>query len=165
MLEIENIVGFLMGKAASSVKGLEFESGSITLEESSTTLELVYTDTHDHRPCSVIILDVTGTLAEENTMCWVGMIDWYDAFGEGFLTAEGASMFARYQLGYKTASASSTTGSNLTTDGDGTASTDISYYSTAEKFTAYSNSATRFFAADRIYQWIAVWAPALPAAE
>lgn len=165
MLEIDNIVAFLMGKAASSVKGLEFESGTITLEENATSLELVYTDVHDRLPYNVMILDVGEGLTDENAVTWVSMSDWYDAFGKSFPTAENAVMLARYQTGYKTASSASTSGANITTDTDPTQNTDLGYYSTAEKFTAYPNRSTGFFKAERPYQWIAVWAPALPAEE
>ena len=105
------------------------------------------------------MVDVTGTLATDNSNLYWTFINWYSLFNTALKTTSSTNVYGIYYYGWKVSGGSSTgaiTCSNINTGGD---SGSLYFLAAEDKFGAYCGSTNRYWRTGRTYKWIAVWAP------
>lgn len=144
--------------------GLEYESGTWTPSADTSRGTIAFTNTHTTPPLFIMLTDDTQTddtqtRAPTNSNLAFSYNDHYRQVVHVVGNRYGyiAYMYATNDTG---GTSSGTQILSLSSDMDNdTSGTMAKYYAKATEFYPSSNSASRYWRANRTYKWIAVWAP------
>lgn len=137
--------------------GLVYETGTYTPSSDSTTPYIYFTDTHSTYPIYINIVDVTETLATENSMLSWTFVNWYDTYNSYFKGTSSTNYYGRYLYQYKTSSgvsAGTNESTTLTSNSGG-----LYFLLDNTVFAPYSFGSSRYWRSGRTYKWVAIWAP------
>lgn len=154
------------GGGSPSVGGLEYETGTWSPSEDTTTAVISFAKTHNKPPAYVSLYDVTGTDSDtwqSYTLYGWTYVNSADFFGSTFPRAVGASGYGSVSYTRRTTGSSTTISSIIlqTSSSDPDDSTiHYSRYNVTEMgFKAYGNNTSTMWRTVGTYKWIAVWAP------
>lgn len=139
--------------------GLAYESGTWTPSADTSRGTIAFTNTHTTPPLFILLTDDTQTDAPINSNRAFSYNDHYRQVGHIVGNRYGyiGYMYATNDTG-GTSSGTQILSYSSDMDND-TSGTMAKYYAKATEFYPSSNSASRYWRANRTYKWIAVWAP------
>lgn len=139
--------------------GLEYEVRTWSPASDIATATINFSKAHTNRPFCVILQDVTSGLAPSSSNLLWNIVSWYDLTGVGFATSGTATQYARVTFVTLSNSGSQSSSNFSISSLTSTGTSGLSYHLTNSSFTAYTNTTSRYWRANRTYKWIAVWKP------
>ena len=139
--------------------GLEYETGTWIPSEDISRGTITFTNAHTTPPLFIMLTDDTETSAPQYSNRAFSYVDHYRQVGHIIGNRYGyvGYMYATNDVdGTSSGTQILATSSDSGSDSSGTYS---NYYAKATGFYPSSNSASRYWRANRTYKWIAVWAP------
>lgn len=161
--DVTNLAQLIVNVAGGGGSGLEYESGTFTPDTSVSRPTISFSNTHATTPFLTAISDTSSPSGISSTSITSYIFfDMYRLTGSGYPYSTALAYSAEVFYTYRTSSASSVGSIQVRYDSDDPTDTSTQYsryFATESAFYPYSNSNSRYFRANRVYKWIAVWKP------
>lgn len=161
--DVTNLAQLVVNVSGGGGSGLVYETGEYKPTSDASRPTVSFANSHSETPFFVAMFDssaASGITANSNTV--FVFFDMYRLAGGGYPYSNTATRYALALCLYRSSSSSTFASTQVSYNSDNTSDSSTSYsryWVTASNFKPYSNSSSRYWRANRVYKWIAVWKP------
>lgn len=164
-----DVFSYLLGKKSSgggSVSGLEYEEGTITLNEDKPSIDITFKKQHTDSPIITAMIDVTNEPQMEKAMEQFMFLDVEKLFGATTPQSSYTNGYAMIAKGYRASETNTLFNAKIayvlhsrdeTPPSNGQAEYYYQYWVTNEMFKAGYPSTSYPWKSGRTFKWIAIW--------